>query len=211
MDKENLTKILATIVIITSIAVMFGWIFNIALLKSILPFWVTMKFSTALSFFFSGLILYFIIKSKPGGSSQVVLPISALIILLLMGTLLTSVILNVRTGIEDLFVQEEEDAIKTTTPGRPSIGTMVNFILISVAGIVTMFGALHLKRYLTYLGSIVGIIGIIAILGYIFNLPVLYYAVEDFSTAMAFHTALLFILLGVGLFLVGRNKTKPGI
>jgi len=62
MKKQAAAKILANIVMITGVMVMFGWVADIPILTSILPQWVTMKFSTALSFFISGVVLYFIIN-----------------------------------------------------------------------------------------------------------------------------------------------------
>ena len=199
--KTKISEALGTIVALAGLVVMIGWILDIAVLKSILPVWVTMKFSTALCFFLSGITLYIIANSqeKGLGIAQVVLPITTLCILLLMATLLISVFIGLRTGVEDLFVKEAEGAVKTTTPGRPSVGTMINFVLMATAGILTILDIARLKVKFLAIGRIVAFIGSVAIVGYIFNTPVLYYTVEGFSTAMAFHTAILFVLLGVGL------------
>jgi len=193
------------------IIVMVGWFFNIPILTSILPFWVTMKFTTALSFLLSGLILYFVIQYRQGKTeiANIALPISALIILLLMTTLLVSIFVGVRTGIEDLFVQEVEGAVKTTTPGRPSAGTMVAFILISSLALLTLFNLSNIKKWIFWLGIIIGLIGGVGVLGYVIGIPLLYYTVKGGSTAMAFHTAILFTLLGIGLFLLGKEE-PPG-
>ena len=208
MNNQKITKILSVVVILIGTMVMVGWFLSIPILTSILPQWVTMKFSTALSFFLSGVILYFIGETQRGKVewAQVALPIASLIILLLMATLLVSVLIGVRTGIEDLFVQEAEAAVKTTTPGRPSSGTMMGFILVAIAGVLTMFNLRNLRKYLVGIGSVVAIIGSVAIMGYIIDLPVLFYTISGVSTAMAFHTAILFVLLGVGSFLLGREK-----
>jgi hypothetical protein len=48
------------------------------------------------------------------------------------------------------------------------------------------------------IGFIVGIIGAVALIGYSVNLPQLYYFVEGVNAAMACHTAILFVLLGIG-------------
>ncbi len=187
---------------------MMGWIFDVATLKSILPVWVTMKFSTALSFFLSGITIYFIARSqeKGLGVAQVVLSITSLCILLLMATLLASVFIGVRMGVEDLFVREAEGAVRTTTPGRPSVGTMINFILIATAGLCTMLAMAHLKVQLLLIGWIVAVIAVAAVTGYLLNTPILYYSLEGFSTAMALHTAILFLTSGVGLVLTARSE-----
>lgn len=93
----------------------------------------------------------------------------------------------------------------TTTPGRPSVGTMVCFILMEVAGIMAILGPAMLRPKLPFLGWPVIGLGALAVVGYSIGMPMLYYAVATVSTAMAFHTALLFILLGAGLVLAGTT------
>ena len=119
---------------------------------------------------------------------------------------MASTFFDIRTGIEDLFVKEEAGAIKTTTPGRPSVGTMLCFILMEAAGILAIFVPEKLKKKLPLLGIPVVVLGGTAILGYVMNKPVLYYTIAKFSTAMAFHTAILFVMLGTGLTLIGKAK-----
>lgn len=200
MKKLKTVKTLSFAVIITGMLVMLGWFLDITALKSVLPFWVTMKFTTALSFVLSGIVLYCTTREYEENldKGKIVVIISSLGILFLMTTLLASVFLGIRTGIEDLFVKEGVDAIKTTTPGRPSAGTMVNFILIATIGIITVFDPRSYGTLIPNLGKIIAIIGGIAITGYIIDLPLLYYTLEGWSTAMAAHTAILFTMLGIG-------------
>ena len=210
MEKTKIAKILSFIVIIGGTIVMAGWILDIGVLKSILPVWVTMKFSTALSFFLSGVTLYFVTGAfeKRTDLAQIALSLTALMILLLMATLLVSTFLDVRTGVEDLFVRETKDAVKTTTPGRPSVGTMINFILVAIAGILTQFDINKLGQKIYVIGSIILVISSIAIVGYILAIPFLYYTVEGISTAMALHTSILFIITGAGFFFLRKEKIK---
>jgi hypothetical protein len=208
MEKNILVKILALIVAVVGLLVMVGWFLDISILKSILPTLVTMKFTTALSFFLSGIILYAITWSMEGKKdiASIVLTITTLIILLLMGTLLSSTFMGIRTGIEDLFVEEAIGAVKTTTPGRPSAGTMLNFILMASAGIIVMLSIVKCRVYLKRIGWAVIVFGSVALIGYTIGMPLLYYTIEGFSTAMAIHTAILFVLLGVGLIVLKKKE-----
>ncbi|MBS3176657.1 hypothetical protein J4457_05475 [Candidatus Woesearchaeota archaeon] len=141
--------------------------------------------------------------------AQIILPIAALILLLLMTPLLTSVFLGVTTGIEDLFVKETaEEAFKGTIPGRPNIVTMCSFILIAITAILMMFNPKNLEKHLLWIGLIISILGVIAIIGYIVNIPLLYYSIPKLVTPIAFNTAILFVLTGVGLFLASSDKSK---
>lgn len=207
---KKLTKILALVVVLISVLVMIGWVLDIPVLKSILPQWVTMKFTTAFSFFLSGIILYALDKNVNGNDvwTEAVLPITSLVILLLMASLFASVLFGISTGIENLFVREMADALKSSKPGQPSIGTMVNFILIAITGISAITKTEDLKLYTLISGVIVTVIGTIALVGYLMNLPVLYYYVEGVSSAMAVHTAILFLLIGAGFVLISEPKKE---
>jgi hypothetical protein len=51
---NRFAKGISLVVIAAGLAVIGGWIFNIGLLKSLSPAWVSMKFSTAVAFVASG-------------------------------------------------------------------------------------------------------------------------------------------------------------
>ena len=199
--KRKTAKVLSLAVIIAGILVISGWIFDISVLKSVSPAWVTMKLTTAIAFFLSGIVLYFIVRSMEGEfeKAHVALSISSLTIILLMGTLFFSALLKIPTGVDDLFIKEPAGAVKTVTPGRPSVPTMLNFMLMASAGIFTMLNPDKLRSKLRIIGLIVGTTGAVAIVGYIINVPLLYYYIEGINSAIAFHTAILFVLLGMGL------------
>ncbi len=104
----------------------------------------------------------------------------------------------IHTGAEELFIKEKAANDKTVVPGRPSLPTMFNFILIAAAGILTTLNPDNLRLKLKIIGVIVGLIGALAVVGYIFNAPLLYYYIEGVNSAIACHTAALFIVLGIG-------------
>ncbi|MGB7581917.1 MAG: hypothetical protein WBL85_05660 [Sedimentisphaerales bacterium] len=198
--KRKTAKALSLVVTIAGILVMIGWIFNVGLLKSISPAWVSMKFDTAIAFVLSGITLYFIVRVAEGefDKAQVALSVTSLIIILLMGTLFFSAVFKIRTGAEDLFIKEASGTVKTVTPGRPSLPTIFNFILIASAGILATLNPDKLQSKLKIIGVIVGLIGAMAVVGYIINAPFLYYFIEGVNSAVALHSAVLFIVLGIG-------------
>ena len=186
----------------TGLAVMFGWVFDIGWLKSIRPDFVTMKFATAMSFLFSGITLYYIsrIRFYQAATAMAILPVSVMVILLSMVTFLASTMLDIYIGIEMLFVEEAPGAVETVTPGRPSVGTMIAFLLVAYTGVAAMLRPENLPLQLLLVGLVVLAMGLLAVCGYILDMPMLYYYVEGgISTAMALHTAILFVMLGVGL------------
>ena len=54
-------------------------------------------------------------------------------------------------------------------------------------------------------GIIEVIVGSLAIIGYLTKVQLLYYSFSGF-TSMAFHTAILFVLIGISLILIGKEK-----
>ena len=208
LSSSKLSQIIACVSICIGLIVCIGWILDIPSLKSIIPNAVTMKFSTSISFIFSGVTIYFISRYNEGktGIAQIVVSISGFIVFLFMATLLTAYVFGITSGIEQLFVRENSDAVKTSHAGMPSFTTTVNFILIIVAGMFA-FSESRLKKWVTPIGYIISTIGIIAIMGYVVNQPSLYYYIDNVNSAMAIHTSILFVILGIALILSRNNIT----
>ena len=200
MKRILATRVMPALVILGGAMVVIGWIADVPAFKSILPVWVTMKFSTAVCFVFAGITLYFIANGKTHAeAAQLVLPVSSLVIMLFMGSFLVSHLLSVPLGIEDLFVRESVNAARAIEPGVPSIVTMVCFLIVVMAGMIALVVPGGRLKIMRFFGLSVASIGITAMLGYATNLPALYYDVRGVSTAMACHTAVLFALWGWGL------------
>ncbi|MBF0217591.1 MAG: hypothetical protein HQL30_11445 [Candidatus Omnitrophica bacterium] len=208
--KNNTSEIIGIIVSLSGLTVMAGWILDIGVFKSILPCFVTMKFSTALCFFLGGIELFYIARyrKREMDIAGVVIPIASVMIFLMMATLFASTVLGTDTGVEELFVKESMTAVRSVSPGRPAIPTMLNFIIIAIAGNIVMLNARSSARVLAIMGSIVGVVGAVALTGYLLNKPMLTFAFTGISSAMAMHTAILFLLWGTGAIMVGNNSGK---
>ena len=118
MAQQNGTKLVKVFAIsigLVAMLVMIGWFFDIGFFKSVSPSWVTMKFQTAAAFLLSAIILYFISEDFEGRTTMagIVLPLASFIIATFMLSLLTSAFLEIRTGLEDLFVIEAGATVKT--------------------------------------------------------------------------------------------------
>ncbi len=201
-NKTNLTfvKVLSGIVAAAGLAVMAGWIFNVVLVKSVAPGLITMKFSTAFAFVVSGITLYFLVRAREGEfeKAQVALSITSFILALLMGLLFFSAVFGIETGIESLFVRDTGDA-RSVVPGMPSIPTTFNFLLVALAGILAILNPTGKRQKFRTIGAILGVTGALAAAGYVLGAPLLYYFIPAVNSAMALHTALLFVALGAGL------------
>lgn len=208
MKKNIIPEVLGVVISVSGALVMADWVLNIGILKKINPAWVTMVFSTAFSFVFSGIVLYFSaqVQRKNHELAVLIIPIASMVVLLLMATLLASSIIGISMGIEDMVVRDPQPADGGYTPGQPSITTMLNFILIATAGALTTMNVGASGKVMASLGAIVGIVGLTAIVGYISHQPMLSLSVPGSSNAMALHTAILFVLWGVGAIFIKRNR-----
>jgi HAMP domain-containing protein len=188
------------IVFTASIFVMVGWIFGIDSLKSVVPGFVTMKFSTAVAFFITGLILLGISRMFDIPYLNQLVLFFSIALLVFMGYMLITSLLGFTSGIENLVVQEAEGALKTSKPGMPSAVTMLNFVLIAIAGLISLSS--YKQNGFRIISVIVGSLGVSSVLGYISNSPSLYFYIEGVSSAMALHTAFLFVFIGVAIYLL---------
>jgi len=103
---------------------------------------------------------------------------------------------------EDLFVKEALGAVYTFVPGRPALFTIISFILVAGAGLMILFKGKISFKIARIFGLAVAGFGGLAVIGYIVNIPQFYGHFNNYSTAMALHTAILFALLGIGFFII---------
>ena len=199
--KTKIAKLLALAIFLSGFATVTAWLFKAAYLMAVFPCWIPMKFDTAIGFILCGIILYFIARSIGGDFdvAQVALAITTLAMIMLMGTLFFSDLLEIHTGLEELFIKDYHHSGDSPVPGRPPLMTVVNFILIAAAGIMNMFNTVKLRLIMKLIGLAVAAIGALALAGHCFNAPVLYFATGGLSSAMAASSAALFVLSGMGL------------
>ena len=185
-----------------------GWIFNLAILESVVPNAVTMKLSTAVSFLMGGIILYLINESKSKNSelARVLLPAPIMVVSFYMITLLVSTFTGIDSGIENLFIREKPVALGSVLPGIPSVAVMINFLLIVSVSILSLLRYEKHGREISIIGGIIFGVGVIALLGYVVNIPAMYYLINGFSSAMAIHSAITFLLIGFAFMIYSKTK-----
>jgi hypothetical protein len=185
---------------------MAGWILNIDAFTRIVPTEINMKFTTAFAFLLSGIALWCIDQEARGARETplLILPVTAMTTVLVMATLLAAGIFGIQTGISELFVKGL--TTKTVVPGMPSIPIMIGFILFGTASILSLFTSPKVNRVILYVGMTIFLIGLVACFGYLFQIPILYYKFAGTANPSAPNTALMFVLLGLGL--VGTQKNQ---
>lgn len=101
------------------------------------------------------------------------------------------------SGLYNLQSGEVSDAVLSSAPGMPSVGTMIGFFLIGFGGLFYSMGLVLLTRSF---GLIAAGIGFFALVGFFLREPVLAFYSEGLSTAVAVSTSIVLLLIGGVLF-----------
>ncbi len=185
---ERLSKLFASISIVVGALVLLGWTFNLQLLKSILPVFVSMKANIAIGFVLLGFSLILNQKEK---NARLFSRIFTVFVLLLCLLTLSQYLFNINLGIDQLIFLDSS----SSNPGRMALTTAVIFILLSSALILfqSRLGYLIAQAITLFAAAS----GFVSSMGYAYSVSPLF----QFHTypAMALHTALLFILLSFGI------------
>ncbi|MDE1462751.1 sensor histidine kinase [Spartinivicinus poritis] len=179
----------ATLSLLLGIVVLIGWHTKTVMLIQLLPTLVPMQYNTALGFILCGIALYFVSKNS-----------------LLMGTItggiagiigfltLIQYIFGTDIGLDELFITHYI-TVETSHPGRMAPNTAICFSLFAVACILYTLNIrkIQLSGVLT---TIIFSLGFTALIGYLIDIKIAYSWGK--YTQMAVHTAVGFMLLGIG-------------
>lgn len=188
---------LALTTLVVGVLVVFGWILKIELIKSILPHFVTMKFTTALCFVLAGTAA--VLASKPFKHRRmcenVLLAMLSISSVFIVQDQIYAYAYKYVSFWDRIYI--DNSPVFTYVSGRPSVGTLVLFLLldlIEVTYILNLNSSTYIFRRL--ISGAVMVAAVVALIGYAIGEPSLYYYSKESSTAMAIHTAVLFLLLG---------------
>jgi methyl-accepting chemotaxis protein len=176
--------------------VLVGWLFDIGLLKGVLPGLVTMKANTALCFALSGTSLGLLRAAQAGRRADYVAYGCASLVVAVGLLTMGQYLFGWNLGIDELLFKDLSAAIKTSAPGRMAPSTAVCFILMGSA-LILLRRDLRTGFLPAQIFSIVtASIGVLAIIGYAYGVEV-FYGVASY-TRMAIHTAAGFVVLAAG-------------
>jgi PAS domain S-box-containing protein len=191
---QTISRYLSLIVLTVGCAVLFGWLLNVPLFKSLLPGLVEMKVNTAFGFICAGLSLFIIHKKPLQRRLNDMGRGLAVMVMLIGGLTLSQYIFGFNLGIDELFFR---DPITNPTrfPGRMATPTALTFILVGLA--LLLLSLLHLRHLSQPLTLLSGSLSLLALLGYVYNVSSLYTLHQN--NPMALHTALAFLIVSLGI------------
>lgn len=203
---KKISSILSILVFLGGCIVLIGWIFDISALKSISPKMVTMKANTALCFVLTGLSLWLLQRYRLDNRlGRGIARICALVVFLIGFLTLFEYISGFNLGIDQLLFKDDANAILTSHPGRMALNTSINFTIIGIALVLVEFGSGIFFRLAQSLIFIESVASVLSFLGYLYKAAPLYIG-PKFSTAMALHTTVLFIAIGISFLFARPDK-----
>lgn len=177
--------------------VLSGWLFDVSILKSVLPGWVEMKANTAVCFILLGIALWLEHPDWINRKTERIVRACAAAAAAIGSLTLLQYIFGWDLGIDQLLFTESPDALWTFSPGRMAPTSAINFVLLACAILcldINVRGGAHAAELL---GLTAGLIGLAPLIGYAYKVESLLGLSRN--TAMAMHTALGFALLAFGL------------
>ncbi|MBC7847894.1 MAG: HAMP domain-containing histidine kinase [Flavobacterium sp.] len=204
--KPTLLTSVSLFTIILALSVITGWFFNVAILQSIVPGFISMKINTAICFLFSGILLMCLKMGRWNNGCRLM----AFFILAFGVATFSQNIFNYNLGIDQLLITDY-DAIKNglSYPGRPSPTAAFCFSLYGFALLGITSHNLRLKKLAQYSLHLITLISFIALLGYLFSVAAFYKLA--FLTNIAFHTALAFFMLSIATSFIQKHRGITGI
>jgi len=188
-------------VAILGLSVLFGWMFDIALLKSVFPHAITMKANTASSLMFAGTALWLLQAGQPVKKRQ--LGQGCAWIVFTIGLLtFCEIMLGLDFGIDTLLFQDPVGAIATGTPGRMSLRTSLCAMACSVALLTIDKELRNGLRPAQILAITAALICIPTLIGYGYQVG----SIFGERTAMALNTGVGYLLLSTGILLARPER-----
>jgi PAS domain S-box-containing protein len=191
---ESFSEIASVAVIVVGWLALAGWMFDIAILKSVVPGWATMKANTALAFVLAGCSLRLWVTGQP--LPQRFGQVCGLFVGSIALLTLTEYAMGWDLGIDELLFEDTLTA-EPLIPGRMAPAAAVSCLLFGVALFFLDFETRRGDRPAEWLSVAAGLISFVAMLGYAYDIQPLYRI--GGGPSMALHTTSMFLVLGLGI------------
>jgi signal transduction histidine kinase len=190
-----------------AVLVIAGWVFDVELLKSMLPGLVTMKFNTAIALGLCAASLGLLVHVERGPSERSsrgrgpdrilgarLCAVGCLLIALATGFEYVS---GVNLGIDELLIRDDPDPVDVVYPGRIAPASVVSLTLLASALLALRGSGRPGGRLAEYLALAAGLVALLPLIGFI-------YQASGFSglgsrAKMAVHTSISLIALAIGI------------
>ena len=190
-------RYLALALVASGILVLLGWLFDISLLKSVLPGLVYMHVNTAVLFLLCGLAVLLEADRRqgaaPGWLGRTLAVLVGAVALVTLGEYASA--WNV--GVHQWLAPGNVESAGASVHGRMALMTAVDFLLLAAALLLINVETPRGRRPSNWLALAVAGNAFLAVMGYLYDVTALYRLAA--WSAMALHTALLFLVASAAL------------
>ena len=179
-------------------AVLYGWVFNIEALKTILPGFASMKVNTATGLVFSGAALWLLLPEKSPPLKRHFGRLLPLVPMLIGSLTLSEYIFHVNLGIDQLIFPDLKGSHGASSPGRMSPMTATVLLTTGLALMLVNWKTKRGRRPSQVVSLCSGLIAMLVLSAYIYHAMALTRIL--FYTQMALHTSIAFSLLSIAVF-----------
>ncbi|MEH2283319.1 MAG: PAS domain S-box protein [Nostoc sp.] len=207
-------RVASAIAVFVGSLVLVGWCLGIEVLKRGFPGSpATMKVNTAVCFVLCGVSLWLFLTGKgreegterkdsklfPQFPTILISRVCAIAVTTITALTLCQYLFGWNFGIDELVFRDSLISLATSHPGRMGVNTALNFMLVSIALQLLIHPKTHRSYwYAQIIALIASLISFQALMGYAYKVKVLY-GLAPYTTSMALHTAVLFLLLSMGI------------
>jgi PAS domain S-box-containing protein len=202
---QQIARATSGVVVLVGCLVLIGWGWDIPLLKSIFPSLASMKANTALCFVLAGVSLGLQTRKRQSAHTVRIAQGCAIAVSVVGFLTLCQYLFNWNLGIDELLFQDHPISPATSHPGRMGDNTALNFVLTGLALWLNRQRIRHRDSIAQALTLCAAAIALLAVAGYAYNVEV-FHRFIFYSTSMAIHTALTFLVLSVGILSIQADR-----
>ncbi|MGB5105306.1 MAG: PAS domain S-box protein [Candidatus Zixiibacteriota bacterium] len=188
--------LLGSFTTLIGVLVINGWLFDIEILKSLHPSFVSMKTNTAVALTFLGVALTLLGAFPQQRVSRVLASSASLAAVMIGAVSLIQYTVSIDLGLDQLLFRDSVDATETFVPGRMALITCVCFIMSGLALHVIAANYRNIRRLADIFAVLTGLAAIFVLLGYAYDEAALRHF--GFPGSMAVHTAIAFLMVASG-------------
>jgi PAS domain S-box-containing protein len=179
--------------------VLAGWAFDVSVVKSVVPGFVTMKANSAAAFVLAGasLLLAAMRREQPSAVVDTIPAALGAAVAAVGGLTLAEYWLRLDFAIDELLFADRPAASGTSPPGRMSPFTAAGFVLAGTALAAIEYETPSGRRPAQYLAVALILVVFPSLIGYLYGLPELI-SIPGY-TQIAVHTAGAFVVLAIGI------------
>ncbi|MBI3725766.1 hypothetical protein HY251_17705 [bacterium] len=179
-----------------------GWALDIGALKSVLPGPVSMKPNTALAFIFASLALRLLLAAPDRRRGKLALAFAASECGIALLSL-SEYAFGWNLGIDELIFRDPVGRLGISGPGRMAPATALGHLLLGSA--LVLAAARRGERAARFLAAFAALVALVPLVGYLYGLHQTA-GLASATEGVAVHTAVLFLVLSIGLLLSGEEN-----